>query len=470
MTSIGYLAGFKTLDSEVPGVELAWQGTPPTWLNGYLLRNGPGKFEAGATAYRHWFDGLAMLHRFCFAEGKVRYSNRYLRSGDYRDTMARNAIARDEFATNRAGPFWSRLLARLNSEGSDNCIVNVIAFAPHDVVALTESPHSLRIDPKTLETLGPFEWTDGNKSQITTAHPHFDARRQLIYNFEISFGRKTLYRFTRMAPGSHSRSVVTEIETSEPSYTHSFGMSERHLILAEFPLVTKPLRLLLSSRPFIETYRWSPERGVRFTVIDKETGAIIRRAEAGPCFSFHHINAYEEDGAVVLDLVAFKDARIIDALYLASLRAGNALPEGLLTRIAIPLGEGPVTQNILSRLTTELPRINYRSYAGRRHRYVWGTCAANGGFLDSLVKQDTETATPLIWSEKDSFPGEPVFVEAPNAGAEDEGVLLSVVLDGEKGRSFLLVLDAATMQERARAYAPHVIPFGFHGNYFANAA
>ena len=247
-------------------------------------------------------------------------------------------------------------------------------------------------------------------------------------------------------------------------------MSERHLILAEFPLVTKPLRLLLSSRPFIETYRWSPERGVRFTVIDKETGAIIRRAEAGPCFSFHHINAYEEDGAVVLDLVAFKDARIIDALYLASLRAGNALPEGLLTRIAIPLGEGPVTQNILSRLTTELPRINYRSYAGRRHRYVWGTCAANGGFLDSLVKQDTETATPLIWSEKDSFPGEPVFVEAPNAGAEDEGVLLSVVLDGEKGRSFLLVLDAATMQERARAYAPHVIPFGFHGNYFANAA
>jgi len=29
MTSIGYLAGFKTLDTEAPGVELAWQGTPP---------------------------------------------------------------------------------------------------------------------------------------------------------------------------------------------------------------------------------------------------------------------------------------------------------------------------------------------------------------------------------------------------------------------------------------------------------
>jgi len=337
-------------------------------------------------------------------------------------------------------------------------------------VALTETPYPVRIDPKTLETLGPFAWADRLDCQVTTAHPHYDATRQLIYNFEISFGRKTLYRFTRMAPGSHSRSVVAEIETNEPAYTHSFGMSERHLILAEFPLVTKPLRLLLSGRPFIETYRWSPERGVLFTVIDKETGAIVKRAEAGPCFSFHHVNAYEGDGAIVLDLVAFKDARIIDALYLARLRAGNALPEGLLTRFAIPLGEGPVTQKVLSSLTTELPRINYRRFAGRRHRYVWSAGAASGGFLDCLVKQDVEAAKPATWSEKDSFPGEPVFAAAPNAGAEDEGVLLSVVLDGEKGRSFLLVLDAATMQERARAYAPHVIPFGFHGNYFATAA
>jgi carotenoid cleavage dioxygenase-like enzyme len=470
MTSIGYLAGFKTLDTETPGVELAWQGTPPPWLNGVLLRTGPAKFEAGATAYRHWFDGLAMLHRFAFAGGKVRYANRFLQSGDYRDTVKHNAIARDEFATNRAGLLGSLFATRLTGKSSDNGNVNVLPYGEHDIVALTETPYPVRIDPKTLETLGPFAWADRLDCQVTTAHPHYDATRQLIYNFEINFGRKTLYRFTRMAPGSHSRSVVAEIETNKPAYTHSFGMSERHLILAEFPLVTKPLRLLLSGRPFIETYRWSPERGVRFTVIDKETGAIVRRAEAGPCFSFHHVNAYEEDGAIVLDLVAFKDARIIDALYLAGLRAGNALPEGLLTRFAIPLGEGPVMQKVLSSLSTELPRINYRRFAGRRHRYVWSAGEASGGFLDCLVKQDVETAKPATWSEKDSFPGEPVFAEAPNAGAEDEGVLLSVVLDGEKGRSFLLVLDAATMQERVRAYAPHVIPFGFHGNYFANAA
>jgi carotenoid cleavage dioxygenase-like enzyme len=61
-----------------------------------------------------------------------------------------------------------------------------------------------------------------------------------------------------------------------------------------------------------------------------------------------------------------------------------------------------------------------------------------------------------------------VFVPAPSATAEDDGVLLSVVLDIAQDRSFLLVLDASSLTEEARAEAPHAIPFHFHGNYFAS--
>jgi len=42
-------------------------------------------------------------------------------------------------------------------------------------------------------------------------------------------------------------------------------------------------------------------------------------------------------------------------------------------------------------------------------------------------------------------------------------VIVSVVLDGQDGRSFLLVLDSRNFEEIARAFAPHVMPFGFHG-------
>jgi beta,beta-carotene 9',10'-dioxygenase len=59
-----------------------------------------------------------------------------------------------------------------------------------------------------------------------------------------------------------------------------------------------------------------------------------------------------------------------------------------------------------------------------------------------------------------------VFVRRPDGSAEDDGVVLSVVLDSSAGRSFLLVLDAGSFEELARAEAPHHIPFGFHGQYF----
>ena len=87
------------------------------------------------------------------------------------------------------------------------------------------------------------------------------------------------------------------------------------------------------------------------------------------------------------------------------------------------------------------------------------------GWLDRIVKADLERGDSAVWMQEGCYPGEPVFVAAPGAQREDEGVLLSVVLDAGEGSSSLLVLDAATLSEIARAAVPHHIPFGFHGQF-----
>ena len=43
--------------------------------------------------------------------------------------------------------------------------------------------------------------------------------------------------------------------------------------------------------------------------------------------------------------------------------------------------------------------------------------------------------------------------------------LLSIVLDGKKGTSYPLVLDAKTFAETGRANMDVPFPFGFHGNH-----
>jgi beta,beta-carotene 9',10'-dioxygenase len=127
----------------------------------------------------------------------------------------------------------------------------------------------------------------------------------------------------------------------------------------------------------------------------------------------------------------------------------------------------PIEVMSLSTEMIELPRIDYDRCAGRPYRYVWGVGRRAGAdFLDSIVRIDLASRAARNWSAEGCYPGEPVFVAKPGALEEGEGVLLSVVLDARRGVSFLLVLDANSLAEIARAECPHHIPFSFHGNYF----
>ena len=173
-------------------------------------------------------------------------------------------------------------------------------------------------------------------------------------------------------------------------------------------------------------------------------------------------------------MIAYPDASIIDQLYLARLRAGTPIDAtGLLTRFRVKSRRAArrSLRETLSPVPLELPRINYEAHAGKPYRYVWGTgIALTGDFLDSIVKIDAETGDGRTLVRGQGFiPASRCSSPRLRATAEDDGVLLSVVLDIANDRSFLLVLDAATLDEMARAEAPHAIPFHFHGNYFAGA-
>ena len=130
-----------------------------------------------------------------------------------------------------------------------------------------------------------------------------------------------------------------------PAYMHAFGMSGRHLILAEYPLRVNPLRLAFSGKPFIQNYEWRPEEGTSFQVIDRETGRLRGSYETDAFFCFHHVNAFERDEGreLVIDLIAYEDASIIDALYLDGTGPRGGLPPTELRRYVIDLAGGGVT-------------------------------------------------------------------------------------------------------------------------------
>ena len=85
----------------------------------------------------------------------------------------------------------------------------------------------------------------------------------------------------------------------------------------------------------------------------------------------------------------------------------------------------------------------------------------------SLVKKDLEdTMNDKTWSENSRYPGEVFFIPRPGAGAEDYGVLVTLVCDGEQKMSHLLLLGGKTFTEINWSYLPFKVTFSFHGNSF----
>jgi beta,beta-carotene 9',10'-dioxygenase len=451
--------GFESLADEVRIDRLPLEGRLPEWLQGSLVRTGPAKWEVGSQTMRHWFDGLAMLHRFGIANGEVSYANRFLQTKAYRAADEKGEIVYSEFATDPCRSLFARVFSVFSPKLTDNANVSLVKLGER-YISMTETPIPVEFDGETLETVGVAYKPPG---MLTTAHPHLDRASGGMLNYAAKVGARNRYRFFHLAPEDRSPRVIGELPVKEPAYMHSFGLTERWFVLAEFPLVVNPISIPLSGRPYIENYRWKPELGTRITLIDRRSGEATGPFETDPFFCFHHVNAYEEDGAVVVDACTYGDAAIVEDLYLDRLRDGKPAARAEMRRFRIDLDSRKVTHEQLSE-GLELPRINYGANNERSYRYVWGI-DAKSGWLDRIVKVDTQDRTTIEWAEDGCSPGEPVFVASPDSAGEDSGVLLSVVFDSRSGRSFMLVLDAADLSELARAEAPHHIPYGFHGQF-----
>jgi len=85
--------------------------------------------------------------------------------------------------------------------------------------------------------------------------------------------------------------------------------------------------------------------------------------------------------------------------------------------------------------------------------------------FEELTKLDMQTKEIKTWSKPDCYIGEPVFVSKTNPKNSDDGVILSVVLDGQKETSFVLIVDAKTFEEIAKIELPKIVTFGFHGDF-----
>lgn len=483
-------------------------GTPPEWLKGHLVYNGPGLTKVGQSEYRHAFDASAILQKFEISDGKVNYSSRYVRSKTYEQNQAAGAITRAEFGTPAPASkgMFSRFLDAMDPEKmfSDNALVSVVNIGPQHY-AMCETPFMIQVNTSSLET---EERINVNKRHgLMTQSPHPVIASDGIYTVGQGVGvtgpKYSILKYPldgNLKQGKIVASVPARWRLS-PAYMHSMAMTENYAVLIEQPLAVSLSELLsdiVSNAPFIDGLKWHNEP-VLIHLIDRKTWKHVKtRYVTDPFFFMHVANAYEEGEHIIMDIPTYKDASILHNMFISTLREqrGKNSPEFVATfkselhRLVVPVNtkgkeklitlEGTsctanwsgqeirLTSEKLTEYPIENPCVN-PSKIGSKHKYVWAMGPSpDGGDSGFVMKLDVTSGEYSKFSEDHVYCAAPVFLPRPDALNEDDGIILLQCLDSiDEQKAYLLMLDAGNMTELCRASVKTraTVPMPLHGHF-----
>jgi carotenoid cleavage dioxygenase-like enzyme len=430
--------GFAPVRNEVESFDLEVIGSLPPELDGLFVRNGSNP-QTGDSP--HWFLGDGMLHGLRLeAGGAAWYRNRYVRTTLYE--------AKAGFGETPPG----------NDVTQSN--VSVVHHGDR-LLTLGEVGWPYEVSTSDLSTIGAHDY-GGALATSMTAHPKVDQATGDLHFFGYGFLPPYLTYHVASADGTLRTSQ--EVAVSGPTMIHDFAITEHHAVFWELPVVFD-LDAAIAGSDF--PFQWQPDYGARIGILPLGgPTSEARWVEIDPCYVFHGVNAWEEDGDVVVDVCRHRSMFAGGTTALggegSDLRRWRVATGGASLRFRDEVLEG---ERLL-----ELPAVDRRR-TGLPSRYSWlleTTDDPDTVVFSGVARHDSRTGALDTWEAGEAdAPGEITFVPASTGAAEGEGWALTYSVDLTRGTSDLVVLDAGDVASGpvARVRLPQRVPFGFHGTW-----
>lgn len=439
------------------------EGVIPDDIDGLYLRNTENQVHAPAGRH-HPFDGDGMLHQISFKDGTATYRNRFIRT---RCFEAEQIAGESLWGGLMDGPGVSKRPG-FGAHGGlkDSASTDVIVHAGKAIATFYQCGEGYVVDPETLETEGVAPWVplDG-----ISAHPKLDE----------ATGELMFFNYSKHAPYMHYGVVdrhgklanYTPVPLPGPRLPHDMIFSQNWSILNDLPMFWD--QDLLKNRN-LHAVRMHKDVPARFALIPRHGKAEdVRWFDAAPTYVLHFLNAYEEGDEVIVDGYFQENPQpkpLMEAGehgHLMAFLDGHSLSTRL-HRWRFNLADGTTREERLDDRTVEFGMINQR-YAGRKYRYAYSTVAKPGWFLfEGFVKHDLETGEAIeLKLDQGRYASEAPFAPRVNARDEDDGYIVSFVIDENRGTSECILIDAKKFAEGpvCRIALPHKLSSGTHAHW-----
>ncbi len=332
------------------------------------------------------------------------------------------------------------------------------------LLALEEAHLPVELDRATLATRGGQNFGGALDGRFT-AHPKIDpvTGEMVFFGYSANGPFSPGMTYGTFGPDGH----VTRRERFEAPYAsmvHDFAVTERHVLFPVLPLSGSLPRARAGQSP----YAWEPELGAYIGLIRRDQGvASLRWFRAETCFVFHVLNAWDEGGRTMADVMEYEAAPFFPRAD------GGSRPQHAGARLTRWTPDPDAGTDAFSRVRLddmdgEFPRLDERR-AGLPNRFgsFVGISQAGRG-LDTLVWLDLVSGRRAAYTvPRGDGLSEAVFVPRTADAPEGDGWLLAVAWRGEERRSDLLVLDTDAIDRGpvATVRLTHRVPSGFHGNW-----
>ena len=452
------------------GAEGAWEltkieGRVPRDLNGTLYRIAPGQKDNHGTLLRHLFDGDAFTSAYSFRDGKVSFRAKFVDTPERREELAAGKMLFSEFGTTPPVAPGAEAPRR---GGKNQPSVNVIYWDGR-LLGLSEGGHPTAIDPQTLSFQNRWNYQGTLPANVPfTAHPKFDSVTGEGYGFGVAQGPSLALTVFRMEKNGKLTQLYA-VPLGGYHMVHDMLMAGEHLVFV-VPPVKYNLGALMSGKGTVaDAVKFFEKEPTRLIVLRKDGKAkpVVIEQPAG--MVFHHGNAFERDGKVVMDCCLAADGTVLDAIYSWDKDRLPQTTDANLIRFVLDPVKGEVVSRTDLEVAQEFPRFDTRR-AGKDARFLY-TLASNGkddfANFATLLRHDLhrQTRTRVAAGRGRMF-GEPVFVPHPGKTSEESGWILLQGYDSDRDQTFLEIRDAATLDFQARLWTGNHFPLGFHGNFY----
>ena len=451
------------------------------------IRIGPGKFEAHNRKFTHPFDGFSKLHSFKIGEDsktRIRFSSRFLETDYYKESeLNHNDHPIFYFGDVEPALTTFQTISALH-HGCDNPAVNVLHFGS-ETYAMGDLWEGYRFDKATLNNAtrvrpevdlpGFYKYFE----IMSSAHPLPEyGTGSMITTGNIDSpvpGLSSMINLLRMDEFD-KRKIIATIPVDRAPYMHSFGLTKNYAILFADPVYIDVFTVLRYAT-VTKALEFHADQNTTVYVVSLKDGEIVQTSTTPGLFHAHHINAYELGNEIYIDVVTYPNMDIfldVKANNMENVdQLSDIFPE-LITYV-IDIEHGNMRQlpnhpgNAVSS-TMDFPAIN-EHYRFSKNCFTFGSINKADGIdfgTMGLVKRDSCRNKDIVWFKEGHYPNEPIFVPNPEGITEDDGILLSTVLDEHQDKSYMLLLDAKTMKTLSVTYAPIRIPFTVHGTFIAS--